>query len=62
MAKDKDYDSTKEIEYSLDEGKTWKTIVISDGLIEVENIITEPTNVSTSFLILASTLPDNEGK
>lgn len=62
MAKDKDYATTREVEYSFDEGLSWKTLEISDTLIEVNNIVTEPSNVATAFLVIGQTLPDSEGK
>lgn len=56
MAKDKDYSVTRSVEYSLDEGLTWKEVIISEVDLEVDNIITEPSNVGTSFMVLAKTI------
>ncbi|KAL4497318.1 hypothetical protein ABPG72_011253 [Tetrahymena utriculariae] len=56
MAKDKDYGTTKFVEYTLDEGITWNQVQISDTDIEIDNIITEPSNTGTAFMVLAKTL------
>ncbi|EGR29891.1 hypothetical protein IMG5_146640 [Ichthyophthirius multifiliis] len=52
IGKDKDYSKTKEVEYSLDEGQTWTKIQVSEEEIQIENIITEPNNTSTTFIVI----------
>ena len=42
---------TKTITYSLDYGRTWEDIYISDSYVDVDNIITEPCSVSQNFMI-----------
>ena len=36
---------TTSIDYSWDQGKTWTTAQISQKPIEIENIVTEPSNM-----------------
>ncbi|EGR32320.1 hypothetical protein IMG5_088080 [Ichthyophthirius multifiliis] len=43
--------STDSLYYSWDEGLTWNTIKISTTLININNIITEPGNISDKFII-----------
>jgi hypothetical protein len=47
-------ESTKQIRYSWDEGKTWTKLQISDVPIFVDNIIIEPTSTAQQFVIYGS--------
>ena len=52
IGKDRDYEKTKEIEYSLDEGQVWHKLEVSSESFYIENIITEPNNTSTTFIVI----------
>ncbi len=45
--------ATNEILYSWDEGASWSKYKFTDEPVEIMNIITEPSNVATTFLIVA---------
>jgi len=46
-----DQRATTEVYYSWNEGLTWQILKISDVPIEINNIITEPSNTAEKFLI-----------
>lgn len=46
-----DQKATNEVLYSWDEGKTWNTYQFSPRVVNVNNIIIEPTNTATSFVL-----------
>lgn len=44
------------VEYSIDEGETWKTIGFgNDEKIELSSIVTEPSNTGSKFLVYGET-------
>lgn len=48
------HESTKQIRYSWDEGKTWQKLQVSDVPIFVDNIIIEPKSTAQQFVIYGS--------
>ena len=42
---------TRELFFTWDEGKTWDTMIISDSMVNVDNIIAEPKSISLNFVI-----------
>lgn len=42
---------TRQVSYSLDYGKTWETVIISDSMVDIDNIIVEPQSISSKFII-----------
>ncbi|KAL6931197.1 related to Vacuolar protein sorting/targeting protein 10 [Hanseniaspora guilliermondii] len=48
------YEKTDSILYSRDQGKTWKTLKISDEPIIIHDLITNPTDSSLNFVLICS--------
>ncbi|KAL6934138.1 hypothetical protein ACO0OL_002675 [Hanseniaspora opuntiae] len=48
------YEKTDSILYSRDQGKTWKTLKISDEPIFIHDLITNPTDSSLNFVLICS--------
>jgi hypothetical protein len=48
--------------YSWDEGKSWNNLTISEHLIEVDNIIIEPTNTAEKFIVYGRKTTKGEDK
>ncbi|CAD8059049.1 unnamed protein product [Paramecium primaurelia] len=46
-----DQQATKVLKYSWNEGLTWEVFQFSEQAIEITNIITEPSNIGTRFII-----------
>ena len=46
--------STRQLRYSWNEGKTWQKLEVSDVSIWVDNIIVEPKSTSQQFIIYGS--------
>jgi len=46
-----DIRKTKQVVFSWNEGKSWYDFEISDNPVEVDNIVTEPNETSTKFLL-----------
>lgn len=46
--------STKQVRYSWNEGKTWTKLTVSDAPIFIDNIIIEPKSTSQQFVIYGS--------
>jgi hypothetical protein len=50
----KNMEPTREISYTLNEGKTWHTIDISSTPLDITNIIIEPQSISQEFVVYGS--------
>ena len=52
-----------EIHYSWDQGYSWETVKASDKEFEIQNIVTEPSNMEQKFIVYGqSRSKDNELK
>lgn len=55
-----DQSATDSVLYSWDEGLTWDTLQFAEYPIEVTNIIIEPTNTATNFVLYGEDM-DGQG-
>lgn len=50
-----DQSATKTLKYSWNEGMSWEVYQFSETPVEISNIITEPSNTGTKFIIYGTT-------
>jgi hypothetical protein len=50
------------LQYSWDEGLHWQSFTFSEDAVEITNIITEPSNTATRFIIYGSIMISSNGK
>ena len=51
---------TNHIEFTWDEGKTWDTLVISEHMVYIDEILIEPDNLSQQFIVYGTYAEDDE--
>lgn len=55
-----DQHATTVLQYSWDEGLTWESFQFSEDPVEVTNILTEPSNTATRFVVYGTTQTKND--
>jgi hypothetical protein len=53
-----DQENQQEVKYSWNEGLNWSVMQFSDEKVEVQNIVTEPLNQHTRFILYGSAIQE----